>query len=141
MQEHCLTQMLSNSLCPQEELCSRDGLCLQGQPSQDTDMGGTELRVPIWHCRTCKAFLIHIRSSLEAIKRKGYFNLNFKAYVESKKAYVEQCSVIKQAKAHLAELDGSTDREAGTSRKSNKKSNVTTAEASQADLVCEIKQV
>ncbi len=54
--------------------------------------------------------------------------------MESKKAYVEQCSVIKQAKAHLAELDGSTDREAGTSRKSNKKSNVTTAEASQADL-------
>ncbi len=54
--------------------------------------------------------------------------------------------MIKQTKAQLAELDDSTGREAGSSRKSNKKSNVTTAEASpadpalQADIVPEIKQ-
>jgi hypothetical protein len=76
-----------------------------------------------------KAFLIHVGSALEAIKRKRYF----KAYVESNMAYVEQHVKIKQAKAHLAELDDSTDGEAGTSKKSTKKSNVTTAEASQAD--------
>jgi hypothetical protein len=90
-----------------------------------------------------EAFLIHARSALEAIKKKGYF----KAYMEANKVYAEQHSVIKQAKAQLAELDDSTGGEAGTSRKSNKKSNVTTSEASsadpalQADLVCEIKQV
>jgi hypothetical protein len=59
---------------------------------------------------------------------------------------MEQCSVIKQVKAQLAELNDSTGGEAGTSRKSNKKSNVTTAEASptdpalQTDIVSEIKQ-
>jgi hypothetical protein len=42
------------------------------------------------------------------------------AYVESKKVYTEQCSVIKQTKARLAELDESTGKEAGTSTKSNK---------------------
>ncbi len=103
---------------------------------------GTELRVPIWHSGMRKAFLIHVGCALEAIKRKGYF----KAYVESNKVYMEQCSWIKQGKAQLAELDDSTNREAETSRKSNKKSNVTNAEASQADpalqadLVFEIKQ-
>jgi hypothetical protein len=34
---------------------------------------GTELRVPIWHSGTCKAFLIHLGSAQEAIKKKGYF--------------------------------------------------------------------
>ncbi len=59
---------------------------------------------------------------------------------------MEQRGVIKQGKAQLAELDDSTCREAGTSRKSNTKSNVTTAEASpadpalQADIVSEIIQ-
>jgi hypothetical protein len=55
--------------------------------------------------------------------------------------------VIKQVKAQLAELDDSAGGEAGTSRHSNKKSNVvTTAEGSPADpalqvnILSEIKQ-
>ncbi len=103
---------------------------------------GTELWVPIWHSGMCKAFLIHVGSALEAIERKGYF----KVYVESNKANLEQRDRIKQAKAQLAELDDPTDGEAGTSKKSTKKSNVTTVDASQTDpalqakLLSEIKQ-
>ncbi len=38
-----------------------------------------------------KAFLIHVGSALEAIKKKGYF----KAYEESTKSYLEQHKLIK----------------------------------------------
>ena len=77
---------------------------------------GMELRVPIWHSGTRKAFLIHVRSAQEAIKKKGYF----KAYKENNKAYVELCGKIKSAKAQLATLDKSAIGEAGTSKKSKK---------------------
>jgi hypothetical protein len=79
---------------------------------------------------------------LEAIKRKEYFKVN----VESNKVYMELRGVIKQTKAQLAKLDDLTGGEAGTLRKSNKKSNLTIAEASQADtalqadIMAEIKQ-
>jgi hypothetical protein len=68
-------------------------------------------------------------SALEAIKKKGYF----KASKEADKAYAGHHSRINQAKAQLAKLDDSTDGEAGTSKQSTKKINVTTAEASPAD--------
>jgi hypothetical protein len=34
---------------------------------------GTELRVPIWHSGTREAFLIHVGSAQEGIKKKSYF--------------------------------------------------------------------
>jgi len=34
---------------------------------------GTELQVPMWHCGRCEAFLVHVGSAQEAIKKKGYF--------------------------------------------------------------------
>jgi hypothetical protein len=71
----------------------------------------------------------HTHPAMEAIKSKGYF----KVYEESNKAYVEHHGRNKLAKAQLAELDDSTKGEAGTFKKSTKKSNVTTADASQAD--------
>jgi hypothetical protein len=83
-----------------------------------------------------------VGSALEAIKRKGYF----KTYKEFDEAYVEHWSRVKLAKAQLAKLDDSTDKEAGPPKKSTTKSNVNTAEASQADpalqakLMSEIKQ-
>ncbi len=33
---------------------------------------GTELRIPIWHSGTRKAFLIHVGSAQEVIEKKGY---------------------------------------------------------------------
>ncbi len=75
-----------------------------------------ELRVPIWHSGTREAFLIHVGSAREAIKKKEYF----KAYEENNEAYVELHGKIKSAKAQLATLDESAIGEAGTSKKSKK---------------------
>ncbi len=62
---------------------------------------GADLQVPVCHSNMRKAFLIHVGSAQEAIKRKGYF----KAYIESNEVYMEQCGKIKQLKAQLAELE------------------------------------
>jgi hypothetical protein len=34
-----------------------------------------ELRLPIWHCKTRKAFLMHVSSVLNAIKKRGTFEI------------------------------------------------------------------
>jgi hypothetical protein len=60
-----------------------------------------------------------------AIKKRGHF----KAYKEAHELYVEQCNLAKQTKAALAELDKSTSKGAGTSRKSSKKAKEGTATA------------
>jgi hypothetical protein len=57
-----------------------------------------ELRLPIWHCRMCKAFLMHVSSALDAIKKRG----TFKAYKGAHEAYVEQCKAAKEAKANMS---------------------------------------
>jgi hypothetical protein len=31
-----------------------------------------ELCLPIWHCQMCKAFLVHVSSALEAIKKRAH---------------------------------------------------------------------
>jgi hypothetical protein len=61
-----------------------------------------ELHLPIWHCGTRKAFLMHVSTALDGIKKRG----TFKAYKEACKAYVEQREVAKQAKAALPYLPG-----------------------------------
>jgi hypothetical protein len=58
-----------------------------------------------------EAFLMHLESALEAIKKKGYV----KAHKEANKAYVVQCNLVKQAKAALAEHDGTTSKGTGPS--------------------------
>jgi hypothetical protein len=45
---------------------------------------------------------------------------------------VEQFSLVKQAKAHLAKLDGTTSKGTGSTKKSTKKPKATAAAASQA---------
>jgi hypothetical protein len=81
-----------------------------------------------------------VGSAKEAIEKKGYF----KAYNKANKAHLEHHSAIKQAKAQLDKLDGSTGREAGTFKTSKKVQEP--AEAGQADpalhadLLAEIKQ-
>ncbi len=77
----------------------------------------TELRLSIWHTRTCEALLMHMGLTLDAIKKRGHF----KAYKEAQELYVKQCKEAKQAKAALAELDGATGKGPGNSRKSSKK--------------------
>jgi hypothetical protein len=57
-----------------------------------------ELHLPIWHCGMREAFLMHVSSALNAIKKQG----TFKAFKEAHEAYVEQREVAKQAKSTLA---------------------------------------
>jgi hypothetical protein len=76
-----------------------------------------------------EASTMHMRSALEAIKKKGYF----KAHKGANVAYVEQRNLVKQAKAALAKLDGTTSEGTGSSRKSSKKPKETAATDSQPD--------
>jgi hypothetical protein len=73
--------------------------------------------------------LIHVRSALEAIEKKG----NFKAHEGANKAYSDQCDLVKQAKAHLTKRNGITSKGTESSKKSIKKPKETAAVASQAD--------
>jgi hypothetical protein len=60
---------------------------LKSDQSLKTTIGAdAELRLPIWHCGMCEAFLMHVSSALNAIKKWG----TFKAYKEAHKAYLEQ---------------------------------------------------
>jgi hypothetical protein len=70
-------------------------------------------------------------SAIEAIEKKGYF----KAHVDANKVYMEQPDLVKQAKAHLAKLDGTTSKGTGSSKKSTKNPKETADAASQADPV------
>jgi hypothetical protein len=77
---------------------------------------GTELQVSILHSRICKAFLVHVGSTMDAIKKQGHV----KAHKGAHEAYMEQRGQVKQAKAALTELDGNTSEGAGSSKKSSK---------------------
>ncbi len=56
--------------------------------------GGTELRVPIWHSGTREAFLIHMGSAQEAIKKKGYF----KSFEDHSGTYADKREKVKELK-------------------------------------------
>jgi hypothetical protein len=76
-----------------------------------------ELPLPIWHCGTREAFLMHVRSALNAIKKRG----TFKAYKEAFEACVEQREVVKQAKATLAHLIAPASKGKKASKKASAK--------------------
>jgi hypothetical protein len=76
-----------------------------------------ELRLPIWHCGTREAFLMHVSSALKAIKKQS----TIKAYKEAHEAYVEQHEVAKQAKAALALLTAPTSKGKKASKKASEK--------------------
>ena len=59
---------------------------LKSDQSLKTTIGeDAELRLPIWHCGMCKAFLMHVSTALNAIKKWS----TFKAYKEAVEVYVE----------------------------------------------------
>jgi hypothetical protein len=94
---------------------------------------GTELRVPIWHSGMRKAFLIHVGSAQEAIKKKGYF----KSFEEYSETYADKREKIKELKDQLkalkeaSETSAKTSDQTGTSKKSNKDPKETTVESSE----------
>ncbi len=77
----------------------------------------TELRLPIWHCGMCKAFLMHVSTAINASKKWG----TFKAYKEACEVYVEQSKAAKQAKATLAILNAAMREGEKTSKKTSEK--------------------
>jgi hypothetical protein len=91
---------------------------LKSDQSLKTTIGvDAELRLPIWHCGTREAFLMHVSSVLDAIEKQG----TFKAFKEAHEAYVEQCEVVKQAKATLALLLALTSKGEKASEKASEK--------------------
>jgi hypothetical protein len=60
----------------------------------------TELQVPILHSGTRKAFLIHVGSAREAIKKKGYF----KSFEDHSDTYSEKREKVKELKDQLVAL-------------------------------------
>jgi hypothetical protein len=87
---------------------------LKSDQSLKTTIGAdAELRLPIWHYGTHEAFLMHMNSALDAIKKHG----TFKAYKKAHEAYVEQCDVVKQAKANMSLFTSPTSKD----KKANKK--------------------
>jgi hypothetical protein len=83
--------------------------------------------LPIWHCGTCKAFLMHVSTALNAIEKRG----TFKAYKEACEAYVEQCEVAKKTKATLALLTAPTSEGKKESKKASAKKSPEKEKASQ----------
>jgi hypothetical protein len=91
---------------------------LKSDQSLKTTIGeDAELRLPIWHCGTHEAFLMHVSTTLNAIKKQG----TFKAYKEAQEAYVEQRNVVKQAKAALALLTATNSKDKKASKKASVK--------------------
>jgi hypothetical protein len=105
---------------------------LKSEQSLKTTIGvDAELCLPIWHCGTHEAFLMHVSSALDAIEKQG----TFKAYKEAHKAYLEQREVAKQAKADMALFTAPTREGEKASKKayekaSEKASNKTSEKAS-----------
>jgi hypothetical protein len=80
--------LLEHPLVPyvKDPVQEMDSLLKSDQSLKTTTGADAELRLPIWHCGTCKAFLMHVSSALNAIKKRG----TFKAYKEAPEAYVEE---------------------------------------------------
>jgi hypothetical protein len=91
---------------------------LKSDQSLKTTIGeDAELCLPIWHCGMHEAFLMHKSTALNTIEKRG----TVKAYMEAQEAYVEQCEVVKQAKAALAVLPAPTSEGKKASEKASKK--------------------
>ena len=84
---------------PEKDPIQESVSLLKGDQSLKTTIGAdAELRLPIWHCGMREAFLMHVSSALDAIKKRG----TFKAYKGAHEAYVEQRKAAKEAKANMS---------------------------------------
>jgi hypothetical protein len=99
---------------PEKDPVQETAFHLKSDQSLKTTIGvDAELRLPILHCGTCKAFHMHVSSALDAIKKRG----TFKAYKKTHKVYVEQQEAAKQAKATLALFTAPTSKGEKASKK------------------------
>jgi hypothetical protein len=84
---------------PEKDPVQESVFLLKSDQSLKTTIGAdAELHLPLWRCRTREAFLMHVSSALDAIKKWG----TFKAYKGAHEAYVEQRKAAKEAKANMS---------------------------------------
>jgi hypothetical protein len=103
---------------------------LKSDQSLKTTIGAdAELRLPIWHCVTHKAFLMHVSSALDAIEKWG----TFKAYKEAQGAYVEQRNVAKQAKANMNLIATPTSKGKKATKKGTEKASKEASEKNRSE--------
>ncbi len=103
---------------PEKDPVQETVSALKSDQSLKTTIGeDAELRLSIWHCGMRDAFLVHVSTALDAIKKQG----TFKAYKEAQEAYVEQREVAKQAKATLVLLTAPTSKGEKESKKASGK--------------------
>ncbi len=86
MQKVCPTRTLFGTVPEKDSVQETVSLLKSNQSLKMTIGADAELRLPIWHCRTREALLMHVSSALNTIKKWG----TFKAYKEAHEAYVEQ---------------------------------------------------
>ena len=115
-----------------KRFCSKSDLSLKTTIGEDA-----ELCLPIWHCGTRKAFLMHVSTAI-TIKKRG----TFKAHAEAHELYLEHRKVAKQAKAALAVLNASTREGEKTSKKASQKTKegAASADAPNPELHAEYKK-
>jgi hypothetical protein len=59
---------------PEKDFVQEMVSLLKSNQSLKTTIGAdAELCLPIWHCGTCEAFLVHMSSALDAIVKQGTF--------------------------------------------------------------------
>jgi hypothetical protein len=69
LQEHPLVPYV-----PEKDPVQETVSALKSDQSLKTTIGvDTKLRLAIWHCGMCKAFLMHVSSALDTIKKQGTF--------------------------------------------------------------------
>jgi hypothetical protein len=119
---------------PEKDSIQETVSLLKSDQSLKTTIGAdAELRLPIWHCGMHKAFLMHMSSALNAIRKWG----TFKAYKEAQEAYVEQQEAAKEAKVNMllfmtAASKGKKAGKKGTEKTSNEASGKNRSEKEKA---------
>ncbi len=59
---------------PEKDLIQEMASALKSDQNLKTAIGeDAELHIPIWHTGTCEAFLMHLITALNAIKKRGTF--------------------------------------------------------------------
>jgi hypothetical protein len=118
VQKDCPTRTSSCTLRAGKGSRPRHVSLLKSDQILKTTIGAdAELHLPIWHCGTHEAFLMHVSSALNAIKKRG----TFKAYKEAHKAYVKQHDVAKQAKANMSLFTTPTSKGEKATKKGTEK--------------------
>ncbi len=97
---------------------------------------GSELRVPIWHSGMRNAFLIHLGSAQEAIKKKDYF----KSVEDHSDSYSERCEKVKEPKDHLVALKEASAAQPKDPKETTVEATNESSAALRAETKAELKQ-